>query len=280
MGFLTIAGLAEQGFFIPYRYASQTMNTPRNAFVGVTEALDQGSAGLQEMLDCINGYADDLKLIGGQPPPEPRWQQDWFPGLDAACAYAVVRHHKPKRIVEVGCGHSTRFLARAISDGKLDTVITAIDPAPRADLKGVGVRFVEATIQHAIDADIGMQCFQELEAGDILSIDSSHILMPGTDVDILLNRILPRLPVGVMVHIHDMFLPDDYPVAWKWRGYNEQLGVAPLLEGGRYTLLWSSHYVRTRMQSLVSEGKFTRNMVVPHGAPESSLWLLKSDPND
>ena len=72
----------------------------------------------------------------------------------------------------------------------------------------------------------------DLAPGDVLSIDSSHILMPGTDVDILLNRVLPALPAGVLVHIHDVFLPDDYPPAWSWRGYNEQLGVAALVQGG------------------------------------------------
>ena len=55
--------------------------------------------------------------------------------------------------------------------------------------------------------------------------------MPGTDVDFLLNRILPALPAGVLVHVHDVFLPDDYPADWEWRGYNEQLGVAALIQG-------------------------------------------------
>ena len=63
-------------------------------------------------------------------------------------------------------------------------------------------------------------------------IDSSHTLVPGSDVDLLLNRVLPALSAGAVVHVHDIFLPDNYPDDWAWRGYNEQLGVAPLLFGG------------------------------------------------
>lgn len=81
----------------------------------------------------------------------------------------------------------------------------------------------------------------------MLAIDSSHVLMPGTDVDVLLNRALPALPAGILVHVHDVFLPDGYPPAWAWRGYNEQLAIATLIQGGGFRLVWSSRYVATRM---------------------------------
>src|SRR5260370_8648558 len=101
----------------------------------------------------------------------------------------------------------------------------AIDPAPRADIAGLpGVRVVPSTVQ-ATPA----QLFDGLTAGDALFIDSSHILMPGSDVDLLLNRVMPRLPSGVLVHIHDIFLPFDYPPAWGCRAYNQQRAVLPLL---------------------------------------------------
>ncbi|MFX7914564.1 class I SAM-dependent methyltransferase, partial [Acinetobacter baumannii] len=87
------------------------------------------------------------------------------------------------------------------------------------------------------DADCAV--FAALAAGDVLFIDSSHVLMPGSDVDLLFNQVLPRLKPGVLVHIHDIFLPDDYPASWGWRGYNEQQGVACLLQGG-WRLLWAS----------------------------------------
>jgi hypothetical protein len=108
--------------------------------------------------------------------------------------------------------------------------ILAIDPAPRADIAGLpGVRVVPSTVQATPS-----QLFDGLKAGDALFIDSSHILMPGSDVDLLLNRVLPRLPSGVLVHIHNIFLPFDYPPIWGWRAYNEQQGVLPLLTTGAY----------------------------------------------
>ena len=116
--------------------------------------------------------------------------------------------------------------------------------------------------------------FAPLIAGDVLFIDSSHLLMPGTDVDVLFNRVLPRLPAGVFVHIHDVFLPDAYPAAWDWRGYNEQLGVAALLQGGGFAPLWSSHYAVTRMKEQIAKSVIA-TLPFPEGAVESSLWLRK-----
>jgi hypothetical protein len=121
---------------------------------------------------------------------------------------------------------------------------------------------------------VGLEPFVGLGPGDILFIDSSHILMPGTDVDFLFNRILPALPTGVLLHIHDIFLPDDYPAEWEWRGYNEQLGVAALLQGSAWRLLWASRYAATRMVEAVDRGVAGR-LAFKEGAWETSLWLLK-----
>src|SRR5678815_1421473 len=88
----------------------------------------------------------------------------------------MVRATRPKRIVEVGSGHSTRFLARAVRDGGLDTEVTAIDPAPRASLAGLAISFLSKRVQ-----DAGTEPFNRLESGDILFIDSSHQVRPGSD---------------------------------------------------------------------------------------------------
>ena len=102
-----------------------------------------------------------------------------FPRLDGAMAYALTRELRPARIVEVGSGHSTRFFARAIADGRLATRLTAIDPAPRAAIAGLPVDWLRDTVP-----DVGMAPFAALASGDFLVIDSSHVLMPGSDVDI------------------------------------------------------------------------------------------------
>src|SRR5438477_9957263 len=126
------------------------------------------------LLDEIERLAPDLGRTGSEPPPAPRWNQDWFPRLDAAAAYAMVRTLEPKRIVEVGSGHSTRFLARAVADARLDTRITAIDPAPRASLEGLKVRWLRHRVQ-----DTTLDGVERLEARDILVIDSSSQLKRG-----------------------------------------------------------------------------------------------------
>ena len=111
-----------------------------------------------------------------------------------------------------------------------------------------------------------------LGAGDILFIDSSHIAMPGTDVDRLFLDVLPRLPSGTLVHVHDMLLPDAYPADWEWRGYNEQIVVGALLQGGGYEIVFSSHYAATRMAASLGA---VADLPLRAGVVESSLWLRK-----
>lgn len=258
-----------QGWFIPYRYASETL--AREPDYPIVRDLFQQSE--PEFLDHLHRIADfqpDLQKIGvDDEPPVPRWNQNWFPGLDAAAAYAMVRHHEPDRIIEVGSGHSTRFLARAVSDGGLATDIVAIDPAPRADLAGLGITFHRQIVQ-----DVSSDTFATLKAGDVLSVDSSHILMQGTDVDVLFANVLPVLPGGVIVHIHDITLPDPYPLHWQGREYNEQSGVAILLGSGVWRPLFSSHWARHQMADAYREcaGFIPR----PSEFLETSLWLQKS----
>ena len=271
LGIPTLLGIVRRGFFIPYRYAGELPAAgSRPPYAGIERILDGCRGRIAEWLDRMDSYATELQAIGDRPPPQPRWSQDWFPRLDAAIAYTVMREIRPRLVVEVGSGHSTRFLARAIADGGLETRIVAIDPAPRADLAGLAaVELQECAVQEA-----GEEAFRALQPGDVLAIDSSHILMPGTDVDMLFNRILVDLPAGVLVHIHDIFLPDDYPASWDWRGYNEQLGVAPLLAFGGWTAEFASHYAVTRLAARVARSIAVR-LPLPDGARESSLWLKK-----
>lgn len=217
------------------------------------------------VLDAIEGFSADLEAIGGDAPPAPRWNQDWFPRLDAAAAYALVRKEPPRRIVEVGSGHSTRFLARAVADGRLATRITAIDPAPRAGIEGLPIEYISSRVQ-----DAGIETFEKLAAGDILFIDSSHQLKPGSDVELVFNQVIPLLPAGARVHFHDIFLPDEYPEQWAWRRYNEQNFIKNLLP--RFALEFSSHWVASRRPDLLQRGVLGRLPLVP-GAMESSLWL-------
>jgi hypothetical protein len=265
MGLGTVLGGRAQGFFTPYRHAHEVLAP--EPYPAVEAAFRGAEPEFAGVLDQIDRHGDRLASFGG-PPPEPRWGQSWFPRLDGAAAYALVRLHSPKRIVEVGSGHSTRMLARAAVDAAAATRITCIDPAPRAALRGLEIDWRERVLS---EADLPL--FEALEAGDIAFFDSSHILWPGTDVDMMLNRILPVLAPGVLVHFHDVLLPDPYPPEWAWRGYTEQIGLAGWLLGGGYAPVFASRYALTRMAAAERAG--VARLPFPAGAFETSLWLKR-----
>lgn len=279
LGLATITGIARRGWFIPHRYAA-TLPAPGAvpAYEAVAALFDRARGAFAEHLAAIEAQAGALAAIAaeaGRPAdgtvPNPRFDQGWFAPLDAAAAYALLRARRPRRVFEVGSGHSTRFLARAAHDGGFDCDMLAVDPAPRAAIERLAprVRLLRQTAQQA-----GASAFAGLGPGDVLFIDSSHILMPGSDVDFLFNRIVPALPAGALLHVHDIFLPDDYPPAWGWRGYNEQQVLPGLLLGGVWRPLFASHFMASREAAAVAGGIVGR---LPH-APESipaSLWLEK-----
>lgn len=269
LGLQTLFGFAPRGFFLPYRYADRLPGPgQRRAYEAIEARFRALEAEFETQLAAAENYIAELRLLNG-PPPVPRWDQDWFPRLDAAIAYSQVRARGPARIVEVGSGHSTRFLARAVADQGLETAITAIDPSPRADLRGLPVDFLSESVTQA-----GLAPFAALQSGDFLVIDSSHLLMPGSDVDFLFGHVLPGLDAGVLVHIHDIFLPDDYPADWAWRGYNEQLGVLPMICGTDWQVRFSSRYVVTRMSERLAASPLG-GLPLSTGAWESSLWIEK-----
>jgi len=259
-----------RGFFLPYRYAAG-IEPPRTPYATLENLFREASASMAVWLAAGERHAASLTAIADDAPaPEPRWRQDWFPRLDAAMAYTIVRERAPKRIVEIGSGHSTRFMSRAVADATMVTNVACIDPAPRASLSGLPVALHRRTLQDGDD-----ELVAALAPGDVLFVDSSHLLIPGSDVDIVLNRLVPALPRGALLHFHDIFLPDPYPREWAWRAYNEQSALAPLLIGGRFKILWSSHYVRTRLAARLDGSPLGRLTLAP-GALESSLWLERT----
>lgn len=264
--FLSALGV-KRGFFVPYRHAAQ-IDAP-SGYPALEPLFEAARPRFETGLDSIARHLPALRGFGTEKPPAPRWKQSWFPWLDAAFAYAFVRDAKPARIVEIGSGHSTRFMARAIVDGGLSTRLDCIDPNPRAALDGLDVRWTRARLERSAYP------FGELADGDVLFVDSSHILMPGTDLDVLFADILPRLAPGVILHFHDVFLPDAYPPAWAWRGYNEQNAVAALLASRAYAPIWSSAYVETRLRASVQAHGLDA-LPRPENAPVSSLWLARA----
>lgn len=156
--------------------------------------------------------------------------------LDALIDYAMVRWSKPQRIVEIGSGRSTHILNRAVADNGFGQ-IECIDPAPRLDITNLPVRLHKRVTSKD---DVGL--VSTLEANDILFIDSSHILQPGTDCDIEFNLMFPELKSGVIVHVHDIFLPFAYPAKWSDRNWNEACGMAPWVLSGAFEILFPTYY--------------------------------------
>ena len=262
LGLPTVLSLTPRGWFIPHRYAPQLPPPGAQPPYPAIEALFEGRAReFEAVLALVDAQETTLQGMRSL------LDQAWFPSLDAAVAYALMRDRKPQHLIEVGSGHSTRVLAKAL--GGLGEIV-AIDPSPRADIAGLpGVQVVPTTVQTAPPA-----LFDRLGRGDVLFIDSSHILMPGSDVDLVLNRVLPRLPSGVIVHIHDIFLPFDYPPIWGWRAYNEQQGVLPLMATGAYVPLFSSVWAQQRLADRLAQSVAAR-LPMPNGAMPTSLWLEK-----
>lgn len=266
MALQTALGLGARGFFTPYRYAAQA--APATGYPEIEALMAAGQGDFARLLDRIDALEPGLAAFGGAP-PAPRLDQSWFPTLDAAAAYALLHDAPPRRIVEVGSGHSTRILSRALRDSGAVADHRCIDPAPRATLEGLPVNWERALLSEA-----HLPLFDALEAGDVAFFDSSHILWPGLDCDLIFNRILARLKPGVRVHIHDILLPDPYPEHWAWRGYTEQNALGGWVLSGAYRIEFSSHYASSRM------GAMTRPVLAAlprHSeALDTSLWMVKN----
>jgi hypothetical protein len=165
-----------------------------------------------------------------------------------------VRHFKPRLIIEVGSGFSTRLSAQAaLRNGR--TEVIAIEPFPDQVLKA-GFPGLTSLVPRRVQ-EVGLDTFRQLSSGDILFLDSSHVVHCGSDVNYLLLELLPQLRPGVIVHFHDIFLPDEYPREWvkqEFRFWNEQYLVqAFLLFNREFEVLlannYLAHHYRPQMQA-------------------------------
>jgi hypothetical protein len=151
---------------------------------------------------------------------KPAWNNGFLPGLDIWSIYSMLSIKKPKKYIEVGSGNSTKVAFKAKKENNLDTEIISIDPMPRAEIDHLADTVIRQPFEN-IDYD---QIF-ELEANDILFIDNSHRILPNSDAMVFFLEILPRLKKGVIVHIHDIYIPYDYPQFMCDRFYTEQYGL-------------------------------------------------------
>jgi len=155
-------------------------------------------------------------------PAGPRWQpeNEFFGALDASIYQAVIRHHQPAKVVEVGSGWSTA----ALFDAGAAPQVTLIEPYPERLRQVLSVddlarcELVEARLQ-----DVPLSTFEALDSGDVLFIDSTHVAKLGSDVNRIFFEILPALAPGVILHFHDVPYPFEYVDEWarEGRAWNE-----------------------------------------------------------
>lgn len=159
---------------------------------------------------------------------DPTWDNYWVPGLDAVAIYGFVSLMKPNLFFEVGSGNSTKFAKKAIKDKNLNTKIISIDPFPREEIDEICDVIIRSPLE-----EVDLEVFDKLNENDILFIDNSHRVLMNSDVTTFFLDILPRLKKGVIVQIHDVFLPYDYPKDWADRFYSEQYMLASILLANR-----------------------------------------------
>ena len=219
---------------IALEYPTSASNTPRwNPHPELERIIAAGDEVYRRSLATIAGYREALAGISRESgvPTEPHWLNEWMPPLDGAAIYAFIRSRAPALYVEIGSGMSTRFAARARRDGGLSTRLVSIDPEPRAEVD----RLCDEVLRVALEqADLAI--FSDLGDGDIVFLDGSHRSFMNSDATVFLLEVLPRLPGGVLVGIHDVFLPYDYPRDYADRYYSEQYLLAAHLIAGNPAL--------------------------------------------
>jgi predicted O-methyltransferase YrrM len=199
----------------------------------------------------------------------------FFQPVEAELYYSIIKHHKPKKIIEIGSGYSSKIAKIALDE--LNTEIKnhdmiCIEPFENKWLEQSGFNVIRKIVQ-----EVDLSVFQELDKGDILFIDSSHMIKPGGDVLFIYHKVLPILKPGVLVHIHDIFTPYDYPKKWIVENHsfwNEQyLMESFLLMNKEYKTKFSLYqlckdYSEESRKIFSSLNKFTQTH-------PSSYWICK-----
>jgi len=230
--------------------------------------LDGQKAFLRHLDRMLPEFRADLETFS-------RFRENGMFGFsDALTLYGMLRMQMPKRIIEIGSGFSTKLsmdTSERWNGGR--TEITCIEPYPDRLLTGLRehpyprMKLVQAMVQEA-----DLHVFDALEAGDILFIDSPHVVKHGGDVPFELFEILPRLASGVRIHFHDMFYPFTYPKTWIQHGlpYTEAYALRAFLSyNNAYGMLYFSDMMAKQ------EDEEARDFFAKVGTDRGSLWIRK-----
>lgn len=214
----------------PHRLLFETINDQRSIYA--------------ERINDFATYFEDLAVIPFQPDSAnkdlPNWINGFLPGMDIAVLYGMISTVKPRKYVEVGSGNSTKVVHLAKQNHSPETEIISIDPMPRAEIDRLADKVVRKPFE-----SVDLEMITQLEPGDILFIDNSHRILPNSDCMVFFMEILPQLKKGVIVHIHDIYLPYDYPQFMCDRAYSEQYGLAAFLlaNPNKYMTYFPNYFV-------------------------------------
>lgn len=233
-------------------------------------------------LEILSSFADRFKSEYEKFPREQtnipyqyHVNNPFFISVDGEVLYCTIRHFKPRRIFEIGSGNSTYLAAQAVlknqSEGN-SAELVAFEPYPNDMLKtgfpGLS-KLMTTRIEH-----VPLSEFSKLQENDILFIDSSHSLKINSDVQFEILEIIPRLNKGVIVHLHDIFLPSEYPRDWVLKDhlfYNEQyLLQAFLAFNESFQVLWAGSFMHVKHSDKL---KLAFNSY--KGAWPGSFWMRK-----
>jgi hypothetical protein len=229
---------------------------------------------------------DELKRYYGQQPFGAEktdglayyFDNGFFSYADAITLHTMIRHLAPRRIVEVGSGFSScvtvdtnrLFFGNAIQCTFIEPYPDVINTLlPESDRKGVAI--IRQKVQK-----VDLEIFRQLQAGDILFIDSTHVSKIGSDVNRLILDVLPILDVGVFIHFHDIFYPFEYPKSWIYEGraWNEAYVLRAFLQfNSQFQIVYFLDYLER-----FHKPKFELEMPLCLKNTGASFWIKKSSP--
>ncbi len=204
------------------------------------------------------------------------FKQEWFREGDAIILYAMLRHFRPKRVIEVGSGFSSALMLDTndkFLNGEIE--FTFIEPYPD---RLMGILRAEDSAHSIIEApvqQVDRNRFSELQAGDMLFVDSSHVSKAGSDVNYLIFDIVPSLKEGVLIHFHDIFWPFEYPREWLARGvaWNENYLIRAFLQyNTSIEMLLLNSYIGQKESAWLE-----KNLPIFLANTGGSMWLRKRE---
>lgn len=215
----------------------------------------------EDQRQMFSSYLESIesfyKIIHGQEKLRYYTPNGFFEFFDAATLYSILKRFKPKRIIEVGSGFSSSVMLDTRDKLNLNMELTFIEPFPdRLNHLLTEKDKENSTIIVSKVQDVHLDIFRNLEAGDILFIDSSHVSKIGSDVNYLIFEVLPELKKGVIIHFHDIFFPFEYPKEWLYKGYywNEAYILRSFLQYNRnFSIMYWNDFIYQKQQDKLKD---------------------------